>query len=313
MRLNVRIRGWQRLYRLLYKVFLLIVVLPNKVVHGIGVRDSTNPDPAGSGGPPPPPHAHVHPSSSVKGTCTSTSISLTVDFPSHPSTDLYYVAVSASNSSKPFLLKTVAEYDTPGDMIQLTIEDLLPNRTYWLRVRSHPESEATIAWGPGWRSYGEGFPCRTKAVESSAASTVKRVGGLSPTSISLEWRPPRRAAAAVHGYRVWYERHQYHWSRGERRQYHWSEGERRGRRQTQKKRDDDDDTSSRREHFRGAWRPGVQFSLFNTSGVAPLGNLERCRDISDGRILWRREIFSQMAAFVPHFRVLIRCRLSRKP
>ncbi len=139
--------------------------------------------------------------------CNSTSVAMTVEFDGVPSTDLYYLALSASNASKPFALQTVAPPAREGDTVRLTVEDLVPDRSYWLRVRSHPESEATIAWGPGWRDYGPAVECRTQAVQPQAPGRVRRRKGtdLDSSSVVVAWDPPAATNAAGEGFRVWWQ------------------------------------------------------------------------------------------------------------
>jgi hypothetical protein len=65
----------------------------------------------------------------------------------------------------------------------VTLIDLAAKTTYYLAVRSHPSTEPTIAWAPGWRDLSTIVPCTTAA--RPAISDVRRVGELAETSVGL--------------------------------------------------------------------------------------------------------------------------------
>ena len=46
----------------------------------------------------------------------------------------------------------------------LTLIDLKPGTTYYLSLKSHPSTEPTIAWAPGWRDPSEPVACTTTKV-----------------------------------------------------------------------------------------------------------------------------------------------------
>eukprot|EP00755_Sulcionema_specki_P035359 Sspe_Gene.21737::Locus_8176_Transcript_1_1_Confidence_1.000_Length_1423::g.21737::m.21737 len=136
--------------------------------------------------------------------CTaSTSTTLDVLWREVDATDLYYVAVSLGVESKPFLVHT-------AQGTSITLEDLLPNTSYWLRVRSHPSSEPSIAYGPSWRPYSPPVICTTRPTPPGAPHSLVRVGGPSTSAITIQWTSPsqqQQQAAEVglreHGEEAW--------------------------------------------------------------------------------------------------------------
>eukprot|EP00746_Dinoflagellata_sp_MGD_P065272 gnl/MRDRNA2_/MRDRNA2_27201_c0_seq1.p1 gnl/MRDRNA2_/MRDRNA2_27201_c0~~gnl/MRDRNA2_/MRDRNA2_27201_c0_seq1.p1 ORF type:complete len:481 (+),score=78.77 gnl/MRDRNA2_/MRDRNA2_27201_c0_seq1:63-1505(+) len=97
--------------------------------------------------------------------CTkSTPTSLTVTYANDPDMDLHYVALAATNGArptqKPFALVT-------GTSFPIELKGLHPSTTYTIMVRSHPKTEKTIAWGPGWQDYSAPVNCTTKPAEGA--------------------------------------------------------------------------------------------------------------------------------------------------
>jgi hypothetical protein len=97
-------------------------------------------------------------------------------------TDLLYVAFSARPSAPPFLIKT-------STTTNITVQDLLPSTKYWIRYRSHPVDAPSLGWA--WNDYiGANFSCTTKGTGPEQPHSLRRVGSLSDTSISLRWEHP---------------------------------------------------------------------------------------------------------------------------
>ena len=147
--------------------------------------------------------------------CTAaTSVSLTVawDASTEP-TDAYYVALSSGPERSPFALQVVQVDSTNGSSattistdtnkdtgtgststIMHVIDDLLPNHTYYVSVRSHPSTN-NIVWG--WRaSAGPPVRCVTDAVSPLAPGNLRRVGNVQPDAVGLTWDIPQALAAA---------------------------------------------------------------------------------------------------------------------
>ena len=131
--------------------------------------------------------------------CTNiTSVSLTTAWGADSggaaeAADLHYVTISATkDGSAPFALETCAE---PS----VTIHDLLPGTTYYLRWRSHPSDQTqkgrNVGWD--WGIFTTAFACTTAAVEPHVPSELRREGELRETEISVSWLPP--AAVATEG------------------------------------------------------------------------------------------------------------------
>jgi hypothetical protein len=115
----------------------------------------------------------------------ATSVSIAVAWDTVPETDLYYVAVAYAATARPFAIQTSAGTN-------LTLIDLKPGTTYYLSLKSHPSSEPTIAWAPGWRDPSEPIACTTTKSPASAPADVVRTGELADTSIALSWAHPAR-------------------------------------------------------------------------------------------------------------------------
>eukprot|EP00039_Didymoeca_costata_P020272 m.340697 g.340697 ORF g.340697 m.340697 type:complete len:581 (-) comp19466_c0_seq1:108-1850(-) len=116
-------------------------------------------------------------------TCkNSTSVSITMTWDAVPETDLYYVAFSATSDERPFAIKTT-------DTTSITALDLKPNQTYYVMLRSHPSSEKTIAWAPGWRDFSTPVVCHTLPTDPNTPYDLARVGKApKPHSIRFSWR-----------------------------------------------------------------------------------------------------------------------------
>lgn len=82
----------------------------------------------------------------------------------------------------------------------VTIIDLMPSTTYYVSLRSHPASEPTIAWAPGWRPLSASVSCTT--APAPVIFGVNRAGGLAETSISITFHVDTAASmmrAALRG------------------------------------------------------------------------------------------------------------------
>ena len=96
--------------------------------------------------------------------CTSSATSISVKWDAIEATDLYYVALSETATSRPFALQTSA---APS----LRLIDLVPSTTYYLTLRSHPSSEQ-IVWG--WRPAAAPVRCSTTAERPDAPNSLRR-------------------------------------------------------------------------------------------------------------------------------------------
>jgi hypothetical protein len=146
--------------------------------------------------PPPPPSALADAAVTAAAgaaRCTNaTSVSLQVAWEQPPpadSCDLYYCALSSAPEAKPFALQTSA---VPA----LTLHDLLPNSTYWLRWRCHPTAaQRNIGWD--WGEYTQAVACATEPADAeSLPSQLHREGDLAEDSISVAWAAPTGAVSA---------------------------------------------------------------------------------------------------------------------
>lgn len=120
---------------------------------------------------------------------SSNAYSMTIAWDEVPETDLYYIALSTDAASRPFALRTSVTTN-------LTFTDLRPSTTYFVSLKSHPSSEPTIAWAPGWRDPIGPIICNTTAVKDSAPFNVSRIGELDATSIHIAWRWPQNLDTA---------------------------------------------------------------------------------------------------------------------
>jgi hypothetical protein len=127
-------------------------------------------------------------------TCSATATTLTVSWPAVDATDLYYIALSEKELSRPFALQT-----SPGPSTRLI--DLVPSTQYYLSLRSHPSSEQ-IVWG--WRpSSVSPVLCTTTAERVDAPHALRRTNASpSERSIGLIWKPANQSKAHSIGIRV---------------------------------------------------------------------------------------------------------------
>jgi hypothetical protein len=131
----------------------------------------------------------------------ATSVSIEVSWPEVPDSDLYYVALTATASSQQSLmLQTTAQ-------TRATLDDLLPNTTYYLRVRSHTSFSPSIVWN--WRNFSlNPVACSTTPTPRGAPHSLRRLGSKynnefphqsqsphSTDSISMEWTPAKLKGA----------------------------------------------------------------------------------------------------------------------
>eukprot|EP00912_Choanoflagellata_sp_UC4_P000963 UC4_evm2s594 len=139
--------------------------------------------------------SHPQHSKNIALTCgSSTSVTLEVKWDDPiPNTDLVYVALTRTagpivdeGPNRPYFIRTA-----PGSSSSITLIDLKPATTYHLRLRSHPNSEPTIAYGPGWRDYSEAITCQTNPTPAGAAHSLVRIGDINSPgtsdSITLSW------------------------------------------------------------------------------------------------------------------------------
>lgn len=69
-------------------------------------------------------------------------------------------------TQKPFALVT-------GERFPIEVTGLRPSTTYLVSVRSHPEAEKTIAWGPGWLESSEMVNCSTTASNGQGGQSLR--------------------------------------------------------------------------------------------------------------------------------------------
>jgi hypothetical protein len=65
--------------------------------------------------------------------------------------------------------------------------DLKPSQKYYLRMKSHPSTEPTVAFGPGWRPYTDVVVCTTTASPLGAPTNVLRHGNASASEVTFSW------------------------------------------------------------------------------------------------------------------------------
>lgn len=63
----------------------------------------------------------------------------------------------------------------------------MPSTSYYLTLKSHPDTEPTIAWAPGWREPSAVIKCTTAASPASAPHTVTRLGELDTAMFGVQW------------------------------------------------------------------------------------------------------------------------------
>lgn len=109
----------------------------------------------------------------------ATETTLNVQWTPMNATDLYYVSIASDAMSPPLALQT-------SEVPSITLIDLNPGVTYYLRVRSHP-SEYDIVWG--WRqSTTPAVACTTKAADRKRPHSLKRLGNApQERSIAISW------------------------------------------------------------------------------------------------------------------------------
>ena len=95
---------------------------------------------------------------------------LEVSFAARAGADLHYVELSRTATARPFALVT-----TRSSPVLVT--GLRPGVTFSVTVRSHPASERTIGWGPGWGTRSAPVECA-----AAAASTASHLGVSAPGS-----------------------------------------------------------------------------------------------------------------------------------
>ena len=120
------------------------------------------------------------PSSAASLACgTATETTLAVSWDAVNDTDLYYVGIAATATSRPLALQT-------SESTATTLIDLVPGTDYYLSVRSHPASD-NIVWG--WREATQPVRCTTMAGRRDRPHALRRVGDApSERSIRVSWR-----------------------------------------------------------------------------------------------------------------------------
>ena len=142
-------------------------------------------------------------------TClTSSPHSLSIDYTVTPKDewDLHYVTLSVpaepnGEAVKPFALMTTTTFP-------VTVSGLQPGTRYAIAVRSHPRSQPTIAWGPGWSAPSDAIVCTTPdsaapreqiitpGSQTVAGSKFLRVYRISEYSFDVDFLPNHDAADA---------------------------------------------------------------------------------------------------------------------
>ena len=118
----------------------------------------------------------------------ATSNAIQVSWPSVAHSKLYYVAVSDQPSTaqtfRPFAVITSTSNTT-------RLQQLRPNKTFWLRFRSLPSDAPSNVWG--WRNYSAPVACDTTAPTPGAPLelSIRSLGVNSSLSVTkLTWEPP---------------------------------------------------------------------------------------------------------------------------
>lgn len=115
--------------------------------------------------------------------------------------DLHYVQLSSPSiaAGKPFALTTTTSFP-------VNITGLAAATSYSVAVRSHPSSEPTIAWGPGWEAPTDPIVCSTAAAtaesrapppfgRTAAGSQFVRAYRISEYSFDVDFLPNHDAAS----------------------------------------------------------------------------------------------------------------------
>jgi len=133
-------------------------------------------------------------------TCSASSSALSVDYTvDHPAEyDLHYVTVSLS--SRP--TKAVAVVTTRK--FPVSVEGLHAGQEYLIAVRSHPKSQPTIAWGPGWSAPSRSQRCNTSSAApqppafapTASSSRLLRVYRISEYAFDVDFLENHDAASA---------------------------------------------------------------------------------------------------------------------
>ena len=132
----------------------------------------------------------------------ATPSSLTISYTPPPTAhDLHYVQLSSPSiaSGKPFALTTTTSFP-------LNLTGLAAATSYSVAVRSHPSSEPTIAWGPGWEAPTDPIVCSTAAAtaesrapppfgRTAAGSQFVRAYRISEYSFDVDFLPNHDAAS----------------------------------------------------------------------------------------------------------------------
>lgn len=100
-----------------------------------------------------------------------------------PESDHYGLYLAMTDDSPPFALRTSTESS-------VLVDDLYPNTTYFFSLKSHPISEPTISWGPGWSDYSEIVRCTTKPPPREAPIALHREKELFSDHFWLGWMLP---------------------------------------------------------------------------------------------------------------------------
>jgi hypothetical protein len=127
-------------------------------------------------------------------TCSGTATTLSVSWAAVDATDLYYIALSETATSRPFALQT-----SPVPSVRLI--DLVPSTSYYLTLRSHPSSEQ-IVWG--WRPPASApVLCTTAAERTDAPNALRRTNNVPSTRIlSVEWQKAANQNGGAHPHSV---------------------------------------------------------------------------------------------------------------
>eukprot|EP00656_Telonema_subtile_P005400 TRINITY_DN12457_c0_g1_i1.p1 TRINITY_DN12457_c0_g1~~TRINITY_DN12457_c0_g1_i1.p1 ORF type:complete len:491 (-),score=60.27 TRINITY_DN12457_c0_g1_i1:271-1743(-) len=115
--------------------------------------------------------------------CTPlSSNALQLEWPEEADTDMYMIELRAHPNQSVFAVQTVLE-------TSITLLDLLPETSYFLRTRSHPSMALSEGWD--WRNATQDpIMCTTLPGNPLAASAVQRTGQLATDRMSLIWGSP---------------------------------------------------------------------------------------------------------------------------
>lgn len=117
----------------------------------------------------------------------ATSLSFSVAWDRVPESDRYMVEIAKCDGCRPFAFQTASP--TRGAAREaVELLDLVPNKKYFLSIRSHPSDAPSLVWG--WRPATKdlSLACSTLPAPARAPQSLRRVGGRGHVdSIEIEW------------------------------------------------------------------------------------------------------------------------------